>query len=421
MSALAERSEHALPPDGIPRLLAGARPERAATLPEHLACFGRPVAPRDLIASLEEAGLCGRGGAGFRTGHKFRSVAAQRRRPVVVANGAEGEPASSKDKALIRLAPHLVVDGAMLAAHALGAREAVVAVANTAKIQRAVLSHALAERRGLDPVRLTIATVPDAFVGGEETALLRAIGGGPAKPTLKPPYPFERGLGGAPTLVQNVETLAHVALIARFGARWFRTMGADDAPGTALVTLSGAVSRPGVHEIELGSSLGDLVLRAGGATEAVSAFLVGGYFGHWIPAAEAAQVRLTPDALGAGAVIAFPEHACALAECARVVHYLADESAGQCGPCVHGLAAIAHTLERLVRSNRNERADRQAQLLRWTEQIRGRGACRHPDGAARFVESALAAFAHELELHVRHGRCDRPQRLVLPVPHGAAR
>lgn len=394
-------------PQGVPRLLAGARGDRATTLAEHLARFGPPAEPRDLIAALEEAGLRGRGGGGFPTAAKLRAVAQHRGRPVVVVNAAEGEPASGKDKLLIRLAPHLVLDGAMLAARALGARGAVVAVADTAKIEHAVLAHAISERRRYDPVKLKVATVPDAFVTGEETALISAIGGGPAKPTLKPPYPFESGLGGAPTLVQNAETLAHVALIARFGADWFRSIGSADAPGTALVTLSGAVARPGVHEIELGSTLGDVVLRSGGATEAVSAFLVGGYFGGWVPASEAASLRLTPDVLGAGAIVAFPEAACAIAECARVARYLADESAGQCGPCVFGLAAIADALEQLVRGDRRDRADRRDQILRWADQVQGRGACRHPDGAARFVTSALLTFAPEFERHVQHGRCGR--------------
>ncbi len=328
---------------------------------------------------------------------------------------------SDKDKTLVRFAPHLVLDGATLVAHTLGARDAIVCLADTAKVERAVLSHAIAERRRLDRVKLTAATVPDTFVSGEETALLSAIAGGRPTPALKPPYPFERGLGGAPTLVLNVETLAHVALIARFGAAWFRSAGSDDAPGTALVTLAGAVSRPGVHEIELGSSVGDLVLRAGGATEAVSAVLVGGYFGRWVPAADAAALRLTPRVLGAGALFAFPADACALAECARVVRYLAAESAGQCGPCVFGLAAIADALDRLVRGERRDRADGRAQIVRWAAEVRGRGACRHPDGAAGFVESTLTTFADELDLHARHGRCGHPHRVLLPVPHRPGR
>jgi NADH:ubiquinone oxidoreductase subunit F (NADH-binding) len=404
---------------GVPRLLAAAAAGRTETLREHLARLGMPPASGDLIAAVEAAGLRGRGGAGFPTGRKLHSVAAQRRRPIVVANGAEGEPASKKDKALIRLAPHLVLDGAALAAEAVGAREAVIAVSSRATVEQDVLARAMGERGRLDRVRLRTAAVPDAFVSGEETALIQGIEGRAPRPTLKPPYPFVRGLDGAPTLVQNVETLAHIALIARFGPGWFRAAGSDDAPGTALVTLSGAVARRSVYEVELGSSLAGLVGRAGGASEEISAFLVGGYFGRWIPGAAAAGLRLTPDVLGAGAIVAFPAHSCALAECARVVRYLADESAGQCGPCVHGLAAIARALASLAGGAAADRRA-EAQIHRWSEQVRGRGACRHPDGAAGFVQSALAAFDREVELHVRHGSCRRPQRVVLPLPSAEA-
>jgi NADH:ubiquinone oxidoreductase subunit F (NADH-binding) len=393
VSSAATRAENV----ALPRLLAGIRPDRALTLAEHRARFGPLARPQDLVAELDAAGLRGRGGGAFPVADKLRAAAVRRRRPIVVANAAEGEPASSKDKALVRHSPHLVLDGAVLAAAALGAREVVVAVARSASTERLALVRALAERR--EPIEL--ATVPDGFVSGEETALLNALGGGPAKPTLKPPYPFESGLGGAPTLVQNAETLAHVALIARFGAGWFGS-------GTALVTLSGSVARPGVHEIELGSTLGETLRRAGGTSETVSAFLVGGYFGRWIAAADAIPMRLTPEVLGAGAIVAFPARDCAVAECARVARYLSNESAGQCGPCVYGLAAIADALERPTRESIPK-------LHRWTAQVRGRGACRHPDGAAQFVESALAVFGDELAQHAQHGGCRRKHRRILPL------
>ena len=325
-------------------------------------------------------------------------------------NGVEGEPASGKDKALLRLSPHLVLDGAVAAARAVGAAEAIVAVSDDARSELAAVVGALRQRQR-DGVDVRAVAVPGGFVSGEETALLQALGGGPARPTLKPPYPFERGLRGAPTLVQNVETIAYVALIARFGPEWFRSAGAAESPGTSLVTLSGAVRRPGVHEIELGSSLGDLIRRAGGLAEPVEAFLVGGYFGRWVTAGEAAPLRLVPKVLGAGAIVALPASTCGLRESARVARYLARESAGQCGPCVHGLDAIAGGVERLVDGDLRARR----QLERWAGQVRGRGACRHPDGATGFVLSALSVFAREVEGHSR-GHCSRSDRQVLPVP-----
>ena len=375
------------------RLLAGVG--RPPTLEAHLRTYGRLSLPDGFVELVERAGLRGRGGAAFPTASKLAVVAAARGHKVVVANGAEGEPASKKDRSLLRVAPHLVLDGIELAAETVGARDAVVGVSRAAP----ELQHAVAERRGR--VRIEVQTVPETFVSGEETALLNALGGGPAKPTLKPPYPFERGLDGRPTLVQNVETLAHLALIARYGADWF-------AGGTCLLTLSGAVRRAGVHEVPLGTSLATAIASCGGTSAEVSAYLVGGYFGTWVDAADAAKVRLTPERLGAGAIVALPASACAVAEVARVTRYLAAESAGQCGPCVHGLAALADALE-------PSRGDRRRDVLRFAQLVTGRGACRHPDGAAHFVESAMRVFEHDFARHAHNRGCGRADLKVLPA------
>jgi NADH:ubiquinone oxidoreductase subunit F (NADH-binding) len=371
------------PPAGAARLLAGV--DGPPSLDRHLEVFGPLDAGVDALQLADQAGLRGRGGAGFPTARKLAAVAARRGDAIVVANGAEGEPASRKDRSLLRVAPHLVLDGAVLAARAVGAEEVIVAVSRPVpELERSVL-----ERVGRAPrVHVEVRRVPDRFVAGEETALVRALEGRPAKPTLKPPYPFERGVRGRPTLVQNVETLAHLALIARYGPSWF-------GGGTALVTLGGAFARRGVHEIPLGVALADVVTRSGG------------YFGTWVAPADAAGLLLTPEVLGAGAIVALPESTCALAECARVVRYLAGESAGQCGPCVHGLAALADAVgtDHLRRS----------EILRLAGLVEGRGACRHPDGAARFVRSALDVFAGELDRHRRRGGCGRPCERVLPI------
>ena len=386
------------PPAGVARLLAGA--DRPPTLEHHLATFGPLVQPPDILELADRAGLRGRGGASFPTARKLAAVAAHRGGAVVVANGAEGEPTSKKDRSLLRVAPHLVLDGAAVAARAVGAREVVVGVARPApKLVAAIGERA---RLGVDSVAFDVRRVPDAFVAGEETALLAALDGRPAKPTTKPPYPFDRGYRGRPTLVQNVETLAHLALLARFGAAWF-------GGGTALVTMGGAVARPGVHEIPLGITLADAIAGAGGTTEPVDAYLVGGYFGGWVAAGEAGRLELTSDLIGAGAIVALPASTCAAAEVARVVEYLAGESAGQCGPCVHGLRSIADALAVDVRG------DRRADVARWTAMVNGRGACRHPDGAARFVRSALDVFAAEFARHAKHRGCGRRCLHVLPV------
>lgn len=406
------------------RLLAAVRRDgNPVSLREHADRYGPLPHERagQLPALLDAAGLTGRGGAAFPTGTKLESVRAAGRRPVVLANGAEGEPASSKDKVLLSYVPHLVLDGAALAARAIGARE--VVLATTAAVASTV-ARAVAERRG-SGVHIRVVDVPDRFVTGEETALVNVLNGGPPLPTFTPPRPFERGVDGAPTAVLNVETLANIALIARYGAAWFRSVGTASEPGTALVTVSGAVAQPGVYEVALGTPFTELLRLAGGAREDLSAFLVGGYFGTWIAAEEAESARLTNAdlsrfraALGARAIVALPQSACGVAETARVARYLADESAGQCGPCVYGLAAIADNLERIARGKPYR--DEVAVLRRRLGQVAGRGACRHPDGATAFVASAARVFARELDRHAAGHRCVTAGRGYLPIPTRAA-
>ncbi len=368
----------------LPRLLAGLRADgRPVGLDEHLGRHGelpRPRSAGEVVDLVEASGLRGRGGGGFPTGRKLRAVGRGR---LVIANGTEGEPPSGKDRALLHAAPHLVLDGAVLAAAAVGAKDAVVAVSESARAQRAAVARAIEERRAARHdrgVSLRLLAVPDAFVAGEETALLRAVEGGPALPTFGA-RPYERGV-----LVQNVETLAHLALIARRGAGWFRALGTPEEPGSTLVTLSGAVPSPGVFEVALGTPVRELLAGA----PPLEAVLVGGWFGTWVDADEALSRRfLDADfgSLGARAVVALPRGASGLAETARIARALADESAGQCGPCVFGLDAIAGAVERLAAGEPDPR------LARWLAQVEGRGACRHPDGAVRMVRSALALFA----------------------------
>jgi NADH:ubiquinone oxidoreductase subunit F (NADH-binding) len=404
-----------------PRLLGGLRRDgRPLTLTEHADRHGplplelRPSELRDRIA---ESGLTGRGGAGFPTAVKLESVVDGRARPVVVANGAEGEPASGKDKALLAYAPHLVLDGALVAARAAGAKKVIVA---TTDIVHAAVARALAERPREAGIVMHAHVVPDRFVTGEETALIQFLNGGPALPTLTPPRPYERGVGDAPTAVLNVETLAHLALIARYGAPWFRLAGTFDEPGSALVTVSGAVREPGVYEVELGSPFAQLLADAGADAE-TQAYLVGGYFGTWVNGPDVREAVVSNAdlarfgaSLGARAIVALPGDACGIVETARVARYLAQESAGQCGPCVHGLAAIADSLEQLV--HRDLQAPDTRLLRRRLAQVAGRGACRHPDGAVALVASALHVFGGELERHLHGKRCAGNGRPVLPIP-----
>lgn len=375
------------------RLLASLRADgRPATLAEHRRVHGQVVLdPRALVDAVEQAGLRGCGGAGFPTARKLSAVREAGRRTVVVVNGAEGEPVAGKDKALLGYVPHLVLDGAVAAARAVHAREVVVAA--HAAVLPAVRA-AIAER---DDAKIDLRAVasPDTFVAGEETALVHFLNGGPALPTTTPPRPFERGVRGLPTLVQNAETLAQLALIARHGPEWFRSVGRPEQPGTTLVTLSGAVARAGVYEVETGYPLASLLADAGSTPEDAQAFLVGGYYGTWLPAS-AADVPLADASLarygarlGARALVALRRGVSGMGETARILAYLSEQSAGQCGPCVHGLAAIADDVARLARRARN--ADR-GRLERRLAVIAGRGACSHPDGAVGLAASALQVF-----------------------------
>jgi NADH:ubiquinone oxidoreductase subunit F (NADH-binding) len=413
----------------LPRVLAGLRSDgRPIGLEAHLRRHGPlPFDSRhahrgdELVRMVERAGLTGRGGAAFPVATKMAAVRDGRGRPIVVANGVEGEPASGKDKVLLTYVPHLVLDGAVLAARAIGARKVIVATAHPAAA--AAIAAAIVERHDRG-VAIRLAVVPDRFLSGEETALIQFLNGGPCLPTFVPPRPFERGVGGAPTLVQNVETLAHLALIARHGPGWFRALGTDSEPGSVLVTLSGAVRRPGVYEVAIGTPLADLVEEAGGLSRKIQAFLCGGYFGSWIRAEDARPARLADAdlapvgaALGARAIVALPADTCGVAETARVARYLAHESAGQCGPCIHGLAAVANDLSRL--NERSGRAD-EALLRRRLGQIPGRGACRHPDGAVKLVASALTVFETEFARHFHGHRCHDGGRPVLPTTRSSA-
>jgi NADH:ubiquinone oxidoreductase subunit F (NADH-binding) len=412
------------------RLLRGVRNGAMLTRGEHLDVHGPLPAARGgdaaaLLDAVERSGLRGRGGGHVSTALKLRAVAARRRRAIVVGNGAEGEPASRKDRVLLAHAPHLVIDGAVVAARASGADEAVLVVKSSDRHAWRSVNRALAERSRDDDGRLelSVARTADGYVSGQETAVIAALNGRSAVPTPVPPRPFERGVRNRPTFVGNVETLAHLALSARHGPEWFRSVGSPSSPGTALVTLGGAVERPGVYEIVLGTSMDSLLQRAGGLVERPRALLAGGYGAPWLDAAHIGDLalggddpRLGPSSVGAGALWLLGESRCGVWESSRILTWLAAESAGQCGPCLYGLRAIADVFERLA-SGRARAGDR-ARLASWGADVTGRGACRHPDGAARLLESALLVFAEEIDRHDA-GRCTatNPPSMPLPIPY----
>ncbi len=365
-----------------------------------------------LIIELERAGLRGYGGGGFPTATKINAVAAQGSRPVVVVNASEGEPLSRKDVLLMRRLPHLVLDGALVAASLLKSDRLVIALDEYEEKAARATRQALAERPELGSRRgpeVTVALLPSGYLTGQETALISAIDGGPARPTTTPPYPFERGSRRRPTLVSNAETFAQLGLIARYGADWFRALGTVTAPGTRLVSVGGAIARPGVVEMSGGTSLRSLLAASGGLTEPLQGVLLGGYAGAWLGpddvqlALDERTLRDRGLRLGAGIVFALPESACVVAEVAHITRWLWEQSAGQCGPCLRGLESISDALESLCADG--DRFGAYGHIERWCGLVTHRGACALPDGAASFVTSALHVFRAAFDDHARHGAC----------------
>ncbi|WP_037361996.1 NADH-ubiquinone oxidoreductase-F iron-sulfur binding region domain-containing protein [Amycolatopsis orientalis] len=361
-------------------------PSHRNNLAAHLAVHGglNLVRRETLIYEIDTAGIRGRGGAGFPAAAKLRSVAPGR--SIVVANGCESDPFSRKDRALLELAPHLVLDGIQVAAHAVGATEAYLCLHEG---YRSVMA-ALAERRDAVPVKVVM--VPQRYVASEETALVHFLGTGDARPTGKFPRPAERGLRGRPTLVQNVETLAQFAIIVRTGADRYRSVHTD------LVTVTGAVSRPGVLEVPADTPVSAILARAGGSVTA-EAVLIGGYGGTWMPRSLADPLPLGREP-GLSSLYLLPEPHCGLELTRDILFTLAGESARQCGPCMFGLPAIAADFADLLAGR-----DATGRLARRLPLLSGRGACAHPDGAVRLAASALRVFAADVRAHLTAGSC----------------
>jgi NADH:ubiquinone oxidoreductase subunit F (NADH-binding) len=418
------------PPDGPVRLLhAWTQTRRPAGWADHLACHGPlPLTGRPrsrgnpaLIQLVDRAGLIGRGGAGFPTARKLAAVAAGHRVTTVVANGCESDPVSNKDQALLTLAPHLVLDGVAIAAHAVGAQQAMLCIHRGNPLTSA-LRAAIADRVD-DPFAVQVVEVPPRYVASAATALVNFLNTGQARPTTTPPHAAQRGVHGRPTLVDNVETLAHLALIARYGAQWYRSRGTPDSPGTTLITVTGSVQRPGVYEIDYGAPL-EHPLRLAGEQQPIQAVLLGGLAGQWLPLPAQRRLPLTEHAcrtagirMGIAALAALPITSCGLAATAHILRYLAGESAGQCGPCMFGLPAIAQDMTAIAQGA--ARAADAQRLRRRLGVIPGRGACAHPDGAAGLTASALHVFARDLDAHLAGDPCPAaaaPSPLPLPEP-----
>ena len=390
---------------GSARLLAGVTRGVRADLAAHRATHGTQQ-HRTHDALVDETAavrLLGRGGAAFPVSTKLAAMTTGSSVEVVV-NGSESEPASHKDRTLMTLAPHLVLDGALVVARALGTRHVTIAVHDRAAHESLV--RALDERRVAEPhpERVAVRLHPARFVGGEVRAVLSGLDGGPAVPPGRRTLPTRRGLHGAPTFASNVETFAQIALLVALGVRRYAEVGDPGEPGTTLLTLVGT----GVVEVPTGLPLDALVPGRGGP------ILVGGYHGRWVE--DVGSLRVTRPLLkeagvplNAGVIARLPAAGCALAEVAAVTAWLARQSAGQCGPCLFGTDAVARDVSALLRGRPSpDIATRLHGMAR-------RGACAHPDGTAAFVSSALSAMRTEVAAHLERGGCGRLYLGVLPL------
>jgi NADH:ubiquinone oxidoreductase subunit F (NADH-binding)/ferredoxin len=407
---------------GQARLTAGLDRYQRIDLATHREIFG--TMPRldigRLIDIAQRVDLRGRGGAAFPVARKMnavlQSVRQRKRRPIVLINASEGEPGSAKDSMLLLRSPFLVLAGALVAARALRATEIIVGVARS-DIASSVSAAAREEPSLRNLVR--VVQVPDRFVSGEGGALVNAVNGKRAVPPGRKTLASDTGVDDRPTLLSNAETFAQLAVLAMLGPEGYASAGAAEEPGTVLLTVGGSADRPAVLEVPSGLPLGE-VLDLCSAAHA-DGVLVGGYHGMWLSTEAAYSVPVSRaglaavgGVLGAGIVLPLDEGTCPLGEVARVAGYLAQESSGQCGPCKLGLPGIARSLAAVADGSGG--IDALDTARRGAAAVRGRGACAHPDGAFRFVMSALDVFTDDLTAHMFRGTCGRPTAGILPLP-----
>lgn len=397
----ASRSVDLLSPDPIfaaPVVYAGSRAEvplgaEAESLDHHRYKRGTTmIGGEDFAAALSGTGLTGRGGAHIPASWKLAAAAESGPGGTVVVNGAEGEPGSAKDAAVLQLRPHLVLDGALAVAEAIDAAEVVLWVHESATATRGRLADAVRERRGQLPMPVRLLLAPEGYVGGEASAVISGVRGKPVLPAHSRDRARPWGEGPA-VLVHNAETHARLGLLS---------LGQDPVQ-TSIVTIAESSSplnftRRTVVEVSRHESFASIL--GGVGVPAPAAVLLGGMGGTWVRWADLANLVVDPDdlrnrglSLGAGIVHLLPKGRDGLAESAAIADRLARESARQCGPCVFGLPALAKTLTSQARKSRSKRASDSAGVTRLADLIAGRGACRHPDGALRMALSAQEVFA----------------------------
>ncbi len=387
----------------------------------------RALSPKELIEEVKNSGLRGRGGAGFPAGVKWESVAGDPwRTKYVVCNAAEGEPGTYKDRYLLQRNPYPMLEGTLIAAHAVGAKN--VFIGTKRKFIREVerITSAIKEMEAAHLFRKGFVQVvlgPDDYLFGEEKALLEVIDGRGAMPRILPPY-----MQGArftptahnPTIVNNVETMSHLPFILAHGAEWFRSVGTKDTPGTMIFTLSGDVKNPGMYELPMGTKLHDLLYETGGGPKSkehpIKAVFSGVANAVITPELfntplDFGSMRAAGTGLGSGGLIVYDESVCMIKVALMFSQFLAKESCGQCLPCNMGCRIITQHLAKIEagRGSKNDLNKIRIECGRVTNQTR----CYLPAQEAKLISSIIEKFPQEFEAHIKHG-CRHRRELMLP-------
>ncbi|HEX3825877.1 MAG TPA: NADH-ubiquinone oxidoreductase-F iron-sulfur binding region domain-containing protein [Sporichthyaceae bacterium] len=364
-----------------------------------------------LLDAVSAAGLRGRGGAWFPVGRKWLTALAQAGPRVLVANGAEDEPGSLKDRYLMATAPHLVLDGALLAARALGADTVRLYVNEHADLARDALERALAEAADLTSgIDVAVVAAPATYVAGEDSAAVEFLETGTAQPRNKPPYPATAGLHGRPTVVNNVETLAHVAWIARAGVGAFRAHGTPATPGTMLVTIPAECANPGVYEVEIGAYLDEVLAGVGGGFVAGPARGVqvggpaSGWLSEWHVALDPEAVSAAGSTLGCGAVRVLPAGHCAVDAVVSTSEFFAREQCGKCPPCRMATQFI-HRAAAGLAQNKGTTAAQLDAAPTLVAQVRDRTACSLVSFPLSPLTTAREVFAGDFAAHLAGEDC----------------
>jgi len=375
--------------------------------------------PREaVVAEVKDSNVRGRGGAGFPMGVKWGFLPKERRGPVyLICNADEGEPGTFKDRQILEYDPHLLLEGMAITGYAIGAQIGFIYLRGEFAWIGDILERAAEQARSAGFLGKNIlGTNVDfdvvvhlgagAYVCGEETGLIESLEGKRGNPRMKPPFPAGVGLYGAPTIVNNVETLACVPYIARQGAAAFKEFGSPNNFGPKIFGVSGHVNRPGAYEYPLGTPLETILNAAGGVTGTLKAVIVGGLSVPILTAAEAEGLALDFDSclkrgtmLGSGGIIVMNETTSIPRVALRAIRFYTHESCGQCTPCRVGSHTVAELLARLV-SGRGQGEDID-QVLRLCATIKGSTLCPTGDAFATPIEAMVSKFRPEFEALVR--------------------